>query len=417
MKTINKLPSDNEKKSKLIEVKLPADCLEIGMHVTRLDRPWTEIPVLLQGLTINSFSDVELLSDHCHYVYIEIDKEFWIENRHNIGGDEEKKKQQPGFREKTPFREELPRAQLVLEDTHAHVENVLDAIEKEDAIDIAQSRAVISRCVKSILANANALLWLTKIKDQDHYTAEHCMRVGILAIAFGRFLGLEEKELELLGMGGMLHDVGKMKVPTDILNKPARLNRIEFDIMRQHSTFGKEILEKYQELEPMIIDTAHYHHERIDGKGYPEGIHGSYLHKYIRMVTIVDAYDAITSDRTYKEGSPAFDALKILFSERDKHFDSELVESFIQMIGVYPPGTLVELTNGEVGIVVSANTESRLRPKIELVLTSDKKIRPPYVINLFDNIADDQGNIYAIKTGVSNGTYGVDVKNYIQLKN
>jgi len=416
MKTINKLPSDKEKNSKLIEVKLPADCLEIGMHVTRLDRPWTEIPVLLQGLTINSFSDVELLRNHCHYVYIEIDQEFWIENRQTVGGEEDAQKQYPGFRETTPFREELPRAKLVLEETHAHVEKVLDSIENDEAIDIGQSRAIISHCVKSILSNANALLWLTKIKDQDYYTAEHCMRVGILAIAFGRFLGLEEKELELLGMGGMLHDVGKMKVPKDILNKPARLNRIEFDIMRQHSIFGKEILEQYKELEPMIIDTAHYHHERIDGKGYPEGIHGGYLHKYIRMITIVDAYDAITSDRTYKEGSPAFDALKILFSERDKHFDSGLVESFIRMVGVYPPGTLVELTNGEVGIVVSANPESRLRPKIELVLTADKKIRPPYIINLFDDIIDDKGEVYTIKTGVSNGTYGVDVKNYIQLK-
>lgn len=386
------------------------------MHVTRLDRPWTEVPVLLQGLTINSFSDVELLRDHCRYVYIEIDKEFWIENRNTIGGTQEEQHSYPGFREKTPFREELPRAKIVFEDTRSHVEQLLDDIEKKDAIDIAQSRAIISSCVKSILSNANALLWLSKIKNQDHYTAEHCMRVGILAIAFGRFLDMEEKELELLGMSGMLHDVGKMKVPQDILNKPTRLSRIEFDIMRQHTTFGKEILEQYKELEPMIKDTAHYHHERIDGKGYPEGIHGGYLHKYIRMITIVDAYDAITSNRSYKAGSPAFDALKILFAERGKHFDSELVEAFIRMIGVYPPGTLVELTNGEVGIVISANPESRLRPKIELVLTADKKARPPYVINLFDNILDEHGEVYAIKTGLANETYGVNVKDYIQLK-
>ena len=416
MNTTNKPSSHKEKKTKLIEVKLSTDALEIGMHVTRLDRPWTETPLLMQGLTLNSYSDIELLIEHCNYVYIEIEHEFWIENRHNIGGEESTHKHHPGFRETKDFREELPHAKLTLEDTHAHVEKVLDSIESDEAIDIAQSRVMISRCVKSILSNANALLWLTKIKDQDYYTAEHCMRVGILAIAFGRFLGFEEKELELLGMGGMLHDVGKMKVPAEILNKPSRLSRIEFDIMRQHTTFGKEILEQYKDLEPMIIDTAFHHHERIDGEGYPEGIHGGYLHKYIRMVTIVDAYDAITSDRSYKEGSPAFDALKILFSERGKHFDQELVESFIQMIGVYPPGTLVELTNGEVGIVVSANTESRLRPKIELVLTADKKIRPPYIINLFDNIIDDQGLIYAIKSGVSNGSYGVDVKNYIQLK-
>lgn len=406
--------NSNEKSTKLIEVKLPADCLEIGMHVTRLDRPWTEVPVLLQGLTINSFEDVELLRTHCNHVFIEIDKEFWLESGNNTS-EEDKAKHYPGFREKKELREELPRAKLTLEETRAHVEDILDSIERDDGIDIAKSRSVISNCVKSILANANALLWLNQIKDQDQYTAEHCMRVGILAIAFGRFLGLEEKELELLGMSGMLHDVGKMKIPEDILNKPSRLTRIEFDIMRQHTTFGKDILEAYKDLEPMIKDVAHYHHERIDGKGYPEKIHGGYLHKYIRMITIVDAYDAITSSRSYKSGSPAFDALKILFSERGKHFDTELVEAFIRMVGVYPPGTLVELTNGEVGIVVSANAESRLRPKVELVLTANKKNRPPYIINLFDDVLDESGEVYSVKTGLANGTYGINVKDYIQI--
>lgn len=404
----------NEKSTKLIEVKLPADCLEIGMHVTRLDRPWTEVPVLLQGLTINSFEDVDLLRTHCNHVFIEIDKEFWLENGSNTS-EEDKAKHYPGFRERKAFREELPRAKLTLEETRSHVEDILDSIERDDGIDITKSRAVISSCVKSILANANALLWLSQIKDQDHYTAEHCMRVGILAIAFGRFLDMDEKELELLGLSGMLHDVGKMKIPEDILNKPSRLTRIEFDIMRQHTTFGKEILETYKDLEPMIKDVAHYHHERIDGKGYPEKIHGGYLHKYIRMITIVDAYDAITSNRSYKAGSPAFDALKILFSERGKHFDTELVEAFIRMVGVYPPGTLVELTNGEVGIVISANTESRLRPKIELVLTANKKNRPPYIINLLDDVLDESGEVYAVKTGLANGTYGINVKDYTQI--
>ncbi len=404
----------NEKSSKLIEVKLPADCLEVGMHVTRLDRPWTEVPVLLQGLTINSIEDVELLTTHCNYVFIEIDEEFWLDHGNNSSKDDNTT-HYPGFREKKEFREELPRAKLTLEETQTHVEEILDSIQREDGIDIAKSRLVISSCVKSILANANALLWLSQIKNQDHYTAEHCMRVGILTIAFGRFLGMKEKELELLGMSGILHDVGKMKIPEDILNKPARLTRIEFDIMRQHTTLGKEILDDYNDLEALIKDVAHYHHERIDGKGYPEKIHGGYLHKYIRMVTIVDAYDAITSNRSYKAGSPAFDALKILFSERGKHFDTELVEAFIRMIGIYPPGTLVELTNGEVGIVVSANTESRLRPKVELVLTANKKKLPPYIINLFDDILDDSGETYAIKSGLANGTYGININDYIQI--
>jgi putative nucleotidyltransferase with HDIG domain len=386
------------------------------MYVTRLDRPWTEIPVLFQGMTISSIDDIELLRAHCQHVYIEIDKEFWLENKTECGASETLHQKHPGLREQKPFKTELPKAKFLFEEARDHVEEIIDRIKKEQQIDIDQARALIKSCVNSILANANALLWMTKIKEKDHYTAEHCMRVAILAIAFGRFIGLEPAELELLGLCGMLHDVGKLKVPDDILNKPGRLSRIEFAIMKQHTTLGREILAEYENLEPMVRDTAHFHHERIDGKGYPEGIDGGYLHKYIRMVTIVDAYDAITSARVYKSGSPALDALQILFAERDKHFDKDLVEGFIQMIGIYPPGSLVEMTNGEVGIVISGNPEYRLRPKVELIMTAEKLRRKPYIVNLAEGINDRDGLPYAIKNGLANGTYGVDVKDYVQQR-
>lgn len=227
------------------------------------------------------------------------------------------------------------------------------------------SRKAIQSCVTSILKNANALLWLSQVKDQDSYTAEHSLRVGILAIAFGRFLGFNHDDLEMLGLCGMLHNVGKIKVPDEILNKPARLSRVEFEIMKEHAALGKDILREQKSVDKLIIDTAHFHHERCDGKGYPEKLNAALLHQFIRMV------------------------------------------------GIYPPGTLVEMTNGEVGIIVSANPDSRLRPKVELVLTADKKIRLPYIINLLEGIPDSSGSVYVIKEGITNGTYGVDVKDYI----
>lgn len=395
--------------SKVIEVKLPADSLEIGMLVTRLDRPWTEVPLLLQGLKIKDPDDIDLLRKHCLYVYIEIEKAFWLES----GLGTLQTKTYPGLREQEDIRKVLPKAKFTFEQSKLHVEDVLNNISNGEQIDLDASRKVIQQCVNSIEKNANALLWLTQIKQQDEYTAEHCLRVGILAIAFGQFLGLNNKELELLGLCGMLHDVGKIKVPDDILNKPGRLSRIEFDIMKEHTTLGKSILSEQAGADKLIIDAAHYHHERIDGKGYPENLNASYLHKYIRMISIVDVYDAITSSRSYKDSSPAFDALKILFSERDMHFDRELTEAFIRMVGIYPPGTLVEMKNGEIGIVVSANPNARLRPKVELVMTREHKLRPPYVIDLAKDTLDNEGVIYSIKNGITNGTYGVDVKDYI----
>ena len=401
--------SETESSSKLIEVKLSADCLEIGMHVSNLDRPWTEIPVLLQGLTIETPDDLDMIREHCDYVYIEIEKAFWLET----GLGEIQERTYPGFRESVDIHDELPRAQLTIQETKEHVEGVLNSLSAGESFDMDASRKAIQGCVKSILSNANALLWLIQIKEQESYTAEHSMRVGILAIAFGRFLGFKEKDLEIIGLCGMLHDVGKSQVPDEILNKPARLTRIEFEIMKDHAVFGKTILEELKSVDKVIKDTAHYHHERFDGKGYPEQLNAAFLHEFIRIVSIVDVYDAITSTRPYKDGSPAFDALKILFAERGMHFDSEFVEAFIRMIGLYPSGTLVEMTNGEIGIVVSANPDARLRPKVELVMTADKKQRPPYIIDLNLQIEDKSGQPYTIKGGLGNGTYGVNVQDYI----
>jgi putative nucleotidyltransferase with HDIG domain len=409
---IDYTPPSQESNSTLIEVKLPSDALEIGMHVTRLDRPWTEVPVLLQGLTIETPDDIDMLRQHCVFVYIEIEKEFWLDSgKGTIEAKEDK--QYPGFREEIDIHEELPQAQLTYEKTKDHVDEVLTSLSNGESFDMEASRKAIQSCIGSILNNANALLWLTQVKEQDKYTAEHSLRVGILSIAFGRFVGLKEHELETIGLCGMLHDVGKTKIPDEILNKPGRLTRIEYDIMKQHAVYGKELLDEQKGVNKLIKDAAHFHHERIDGKGYPEQLSAAYLHQFVRMVSIVDVYDAITSTRQYKTGAPAFDALKILYAERDKHFDSELVEAFIKMVGIYPPGTLVEMTNGEVGIVVSANANSRLRPKVELVMTADKKFRPSYIIDLIKSPVDKQGQVYSIKGGITNGTYGVDVKDYI----
>jgi len=406
------IPYQKDTSTKLIEFKIPADSLEIGMHVTRLDRPWTDVPVLLQGLTIESIDDIELLRQHCVYVYVEIEEEFWLERSKSFSGAEDKPAY-PGFREQVDIHEELPKAKIIMDEAQGHIEEGLDNISSGESFDFEASRKAIKGCVNSILSNANAMLWLSKLKNQDNYTSEHSLRVGILSIAFGRFMGLKSFQLELLGLCGMLHDVGKMDIPQEILNKPGRLNRAEYEIMKEHAAKGKAILESWTGVDQLIKDTAHYHHERIDGKGYPEQVNAQFLHKYIRMVSIVDVYDAITSSRPYKDGAPAFDALKILFAERDKHFDSELVEAFIRMIGIYPPGTLVEMSNGEVGIVVSANPDSRLRPKVELVADADKCKKPSYIVDLSANICDARGEPYAIKQGVANGSFGIDVKDYI----
>ena len=398
-------------KSAYQKVKIPVEILEIGMHVSEPDRPWTEIPVLIQGLTISDAQDIKVFQSYCSHVYIDTDNPRWLSAAQKF--DNQPAKLVAGFRETKDIHDEMPHAQLTLEKANEHIEKVLDDINNGEAFDMEESRAVVRECIASIISNANALLWLTKIKNEDKYTSEHCMRVGVLCIAFGRFLGLADEDLELIGLAGMLHDVGKIKTPNEILNKPSKLTPEEYEIMKQHAVLGKQVLDEMNGVEQLIIDTAHYHHERVDGTGYPEQLDANFLHQSIRMVSIVDVYDAITSDRCYSIGKSAFEALKILFGETGKHFDKKLVEAFIRMIGIYPPGTLVEMANGEVGIVISSNPNARLKPKVELVATADKKLRAPYVIDLMTAPKDSAGKTYAIKTGLPNQTYGIDIKDYL----
>jgi len=236
--------------------------------------------------------------------------------------------------------------------------------------------------VDSIERNPSAMLWLTRIKNVDKYTAQHCLNVGILAIALGRHVGVGRKHMELLGLCGMLHDVGKMKVNQTILNKPGRLTREEFEHMKLHVTYGRDILVKDKSLQPEVVAAAYQHHERQDGKGYPTGMNAGSLNFYTKVVTIVDAYDAITSQRCYSDGNTSATALKILYENSGTQFDPKLVVKFIECVGIYPPGAVVEMQSGEVGVVLSVEPENRLLPKVVLLLGPDKKPMPQRIVDL-----------------------------------
>ena len=264
------------------------------------------------------------------------------------------------------------------------------------------------------MANANAMFWLSRIKHEDAYTAEHCLRVGILAIAFARFLGLPKSDMETLGLCGLLHDIGKMKIPGEILNKPGALTSEEMAVMKRHTSYGYDLLSAHHQLEPIIRDAALSHHERLDGRGYPNGVPEWKISRFARIIAIVDAYDAITSDRCYQDGRSPAKALRILYRERFGHFDAELTEAFIRMVGIYPPGSLVELNSGEVAIVLSTNPQQKLRPKVELILDSEKQPCEPTIIDLTEQPLTPDGEVYGIAQAVADNSHGFDLEARIE---
>ena len=284
------------------------------------------------------------------------------------------------------------------------------------SINTTAAKKVVADMVDSVIRNPDALMCLNQLKDKDEYTALHSLRVCVLALAFGRHLELSEEELNLLGIGALLHDIGKMKVPNDILNKPGKLTEDEFALMKSHVPRGVEILEKAHGISSAAIDVARYHHERYAGNGYALGTKGDQIGLFGSVGAIVDCYDAITSDRSYHTGMSAHDALTKMYSWRGRDFQPLLVEQFIQCMGIYPIGSVVELNNGSIGVVVSINRARRLKPKVAMVLNPDKTpYAPSKVIDLMHQDTTGGGRGLEIRKVLPPGEHGVIPTKYIPL--
>lgn len=404
--------SGSAQETSVPRTRLPVDLLELGLRVVKLDRPWTEVPVLFQGFTITDPAQLHTLRHYCRWVLVEGD-----EQRLNVLRERLARIQRNLTRpmaESRSLARELPRAKASYTRTQAFVDNVLSAIKHQQELDLDEARPLIQECVRSIQANPNAMFWMARIKSQDAYTAEHCLRVAIYAIAFGRFLGLPEDDLVVLGLCGLLHDIGKMQVDPEVLNKPGALTSDELRQMRRHAELGYKLLQSQHTLEPIVADVARHHHERIDGKGYPARLEEWQISRFARLVAIVDAFDAITSDRCYRAGLATADALRVLYRGRAEQFDAEMVEAFIRMVGVYPPGTLLELTSGEIALVIATHPGKKLKPKVEILAGKDKLPAIPYIIDLADSPVDASGRPYGILQPLPDGAHGVSLRERVR---
>lgn len=393
-------------------VKVPTDQLKLGMHVSELDRPWLDTPFVFQGFSVHDVDDLTALKNICEYVYIDVLKTSQLQPdaRSAMIGHSRPKK----YEIVTPVEKEIKQANQHYHRSFGEVERILDTAYADGRIDTDEIRRHIKDCVDSIERNPSAMMWLTRIKNVDKYTAEHCLNVGILAIALGRHVGVGRKHMELLGLCGMLHDVGKMKVDQTILNKPDRLTREEFEHLKLHVTYGREILIQDNTLPNEVIGAAYNHHERQDGKGYPTGMNAATLNFYTKVVTIVDAYDAITSQRCYSKGNTSATALKILYENSGSQFDPKLVVKFIECIGIYPPGALVEMSSGEVGVVLSVEPENRLLPKVALLLDANKQPVTQHIVDLKLERDNGMEHPHRIKTVLMDGSFGIDLADFTQ---
>lgn len=392
-------------------VRVAVEDLAIGMYVVELDRPWTETAFIFQGFRIRQTQEIRLLQEVCSFVWVDARRSLGVQQQ--LADNQAAERLEPAIG-KVDFAQEMQQAEPAYHAAREQAARLLDAVRLGQELDIASVKLVVKDCVESILRNPTALLWLTRIKNSDHYTSEHSLRVAILSIALGRELGLLPLQLEQVGVCGMLHDLGKIKVPAEILNKPGALTAEELVIMQSHAVEGRKLLMANQQVTPATVDVAYAHHERLDGRGYPRGLDASKIPYFAKLVAVVDAYDAINSDRVYSKGKSSLESLRVLFDASDSHFDGEMVRTFIRLIGIYPPGEIVELSNGEVGIIIGCPPGNKLKPRLLLVLDEQKQPCRERVINLQENPLDNGGRPYRVREVYPSGSFGIDIEAYRQ---
>jgi len=402
-------------------IKIGVENLMTGMYVAKLDRPWLDTSFMFQGFVINSMESINNLRNTCEYVYVDEEKSNIVIpkrfNDHcaisNIANRIEAKKTKRLVYDKADqqtFKTELPIARTLQLDTRAYINDALHDVRLGHSINTNDAKRLVAGLADSVVRNPNALLWLSHMKQRDEYTAIHSVNVCILALTLGRDLGLSKNELNQLGLGALLHDVGKMIVPLEILNKPGALTDKEFSALKQHPEFGYDLLKTKNGLPEFLLQVVKHHHERENGGGYPNGLHGQQLNQFTKIVTIVDVYDAITSDRVYHDAINPSTALNNMYKWAPNDFDQTLFNAFIKCLGIYPTGSLVELNTGEVGIVTSSTQSHRLKPTVLLILDKDKNCYQSHrLMNLASSVWRHQSKPLEVLRIIENRSFGIDV--------
>jgi len=402
-----------------MRIKLDSKELEIGMFVAELDRPWLESHFLFQGFTIENQAELEDVQKSCAYVFVDVEKS-------SFSNPEARKRLLARANTATPaapqgarpyvksFEEEIEDAEEIHSGAQRYVEQVFADARLGKAVDTEEAKAVVSDMMGSIIRNPDALVLLSSLKAFDETEITHSMNVCTLALAFGRFLGMGVDPLQELGLGALLHDIGETKVPEAILKKRYGLTPDETREMQRHTEHGAEILRNTKGIPATAIDIALSHHEKVNGKGYPRGIKGEDISHFARIIAIIDVYDRLTHVANKQRYITSTDALKNMYEYRNVFFDGDLIERFIQCLGIYPVGTVVELGSGEVGVVISVEPDHHLLPKLMLVRDNGKQpIYPPRIVNLRHYRGLAESEKYAVRRVLQPNAYGIDLKKYM----
>ncbi|HRE16762.1 MAG TPA: HD-GYP domain-containing protein [Rhodocyclaceae bacterium] len=425
---------------------IPTADLRPGMFVESLDRPWLETPFLLQGFLIENDEQLTLLRQHCASAIVDFarssgefqrfrqrpltsDAKLPIERQFPVVDAAEPRDfltiyqllqtRSPKRYQQAPtlspvdgqsrLEAELLYSAPIVDDIKKTLESICTSLDTVHDGKLAEITPLVGELAEAVKRNADALLWLTRLKSTDQYSYDHAVDVSVHLMMFGRFLNLPEEKIQQLGFAGIMQDVGKIRIPQEILNKPDRLTEDEYDLVQSHVASSLSMLEGQPGITAAVLDIVAGHHERHDGSGYPRRLADEKIPLGAELAGMIDVYCAMTRKRSYNTAVSHQRALESLLATRGQQFREPLVDQFIQCMGLYPVGTLVEMNTGEVAVVIQQNKVRRLQPRVLVVLAADKSVeRYPATLDLMMHPQTPDGENYRIRRSLPPDAYGID---------
>jgi putative nucleotidyltransferase with HDIG domain len=392
--------------------RISVDHLQTGMFIQELCGSWMEHPFWRSAFLLKDPADIPRIRDSGI-------KEVWIDTHKGldvpVGQAKEESDNQveqqltevaasaPKPQERASLAQEMDRARKICDKSKEAVATMFQEARMGKALDADEALPLVEEISSSIMRNPGALLSLARLKNKDEYTYMHSVAVCALMVALAKQMGLDEAQTRQAGLAGMLHDVGKMMIPSEILDKPGKLTDEEFLVIKSHPEEGHKLLLEGKNVNEVALDVCIHHHEKTDGSGYPHKLKADQISLFAKMGAVCDVYDAITSNRPYKAGWDPAESLRKMAEWSKGHFDEKIFQSFVKSVGIYPTGSLVRLESGRLGVVVDQSDKSLLSPHVRVFFSTKSGVYiKPELIDLARNNDKIVAREDAEKWGIKN---------------